>query len=565
MLDVAKFVPPGPGAWELEQTHLQRPMSRWSAAVFPQNLMRGFKAFTPRYGMLLDYLEPRVVNGFGYMCARPVGAPKGAKGPPPKLIFKILTKLHPEIRRRIKRAAEVWDTKYWRDDVKLWRDEWKPRILAENKALAAIEPRTLSDAQLVAHLGAVHERCIDAIFRHHSLNGCCMVPVGDFMVHASEWTGKAPHELVGLLRGHSPASCGAKVELARLATLIRGDAATAKVLAASGAPHEILDQLRAVPGELGEAARAYLDEVENRLVSGYDIGERAGFEIPEILVAAIRSAAADTLPSRDADDARRVDAETAAVRALVPEAHRAEFDELLAEARFVYPVRDERGYYNDSAAFGIARRALLAAGERLAAKGRLEAADHAVDLAPDELIAVFTGEAGPSKEEVAERVKFRTTYSTADAPPHIGNPPSAPPPAEWLPPPAARMMRAVGMMLRHMFEVPKHRAEAKTVRGLAASPGTYEGRARVVSGPEQFSKIEKGDVLVTRMTSPSYNVLLPLLGGVVTDRGGLLSHAAIVAREYGLPAVVGTTDGTTVIPDNARVRVDGGTGEVRVL
>ena len=60
-------------------------------------------------------------------------------------------------------------------------------------------------------------------------------------------------------------------------------------------------------------------------------------------------------------------------------------------------------------------------------------------------------------------------------------------------------------------------------------------------------------------------MLLPLLGGIVTDRGGLLSHAAIVAREYGMPAVVGTTDATKLVPDGARVRVDGGTGEVQVL
>jgi pyruvate,water dikinase len=136
-----------------------------------------------------------------------------------------------------------------------------------------------------------------------------------------------------------------------------------------------------------------------------------------------------------------------------------------------------------------------------------------------------------------------------------------------LAPPAARMMRAVGMVLEHMFAVPASDGDkaARTVKGLAASPGTYEGRARVIDGPEQFARIEKGDVLVTRMTSPSYNVLLPLLGGVVTDRGGLLSHAAIVAREYGLPAVVGTTDATKIIPDNARVRIDGATGEVTVL
>jgi phosphoenolpyruvate synthase/pyruvate phosphate dikinase len=83
--------------------------------------------------------------------------------------------------------------------------------------------------------------------------------------------------------------------------------------------------------------------------------------------------------------------------------------------------------------------------------------------------------------------------------------------------------------------------------------------------PEDFDLVRQGDVLVTRSTSPYFNVLLPMLGAIVTDRGGALSHAAIVAREYGIPGVVGTKTGTEVIEDGQRIRVDGGTGEVRVL
>ncbi len=97
------------------------------------------------------------------------------------------------------------------------------------------------------------------------------------------------------------------------------------------------------------------------------------------------------------------------------------------------------------------------------------------------------------------------------------------------------------------------------------SAGTYEGIARLVTGPEDFGRLQPGDVLVTRSTSAAFNIILPLLGGIVTDRGGALSHAAIVAREYGIPGVVGCRDATTLIPDGARVRVDGEAGEARVL
>ena len=106
--------------------------------------------------------------------------------------------------------------------------------------------------------------------------------------------------------------------------------------------------------------------------------------------------------------------------------------------------------------------------------------------------------------------------------------------------------------------------EENLLRGLAASGGVYEGPARRVSGPSQFGCILQGDVLVTESTTEAFNILLPLLGAIVTDTGGLLSHSAIVAREYGIPGVVGTRDATDLIPDGTRVRVDGDAGEVTV-
>jgi len=107
--------------------------------------------------------------------------------------------------------------------------------------------------------------------------------------------------------------------------------------------------------------------------------------------------------------------------------------------------------------------------------------------------------------------------------------------------------------------------EERRLRGLGASGGVYEGPARRVAGPSEFDRIVQGDVLVTESTTEAFNILLPLLGAIITDSGGLLSHSAIVAREYGIPGVVGTRDGTGNIPDGARVRVDGDAGEVTLL
>jgi pyruvate,water dikinase len=138
-------------------------------------------------------------------------------------------------------------------------------------------------------------------------------------------------------------------------------------------------------------------------------------------------------------------------------------------------------------------------------------------------------------------------------------------PAEWLPPAAARAERAIGLCIQAILLTPPARTEARTVRGAGASPGVYEGPARLVRGTADFTRIRQGDVLVATSTTAAFNLVLPMLGAIVTDRGGLLSHAAIVAREYGVPSVVGCTDATRQIRDGARVRVDGRAGEVTIL
>jgi phosphohistidine swiveling domain-containing protein len=568
MVYSGKFEPPSPGAWERESTHMQRPVSRFFSESLPQGFIRGFKESSAYYGLLLDYLEVAVVEGFMYSAARPVGAPKDAKGPPPKLVFKLLTWFHPEIRRRIARSREVWEKKLWREQVREWDEQVKPALAQVHQRLLAVNLASLSDEGLAAHIRECSEALTHAVYIHHRFDGCAVVPVGDYLVRASEWTGLSRTELLAPLRGTSPMSAGATAELARLSKAIRDSSDARAALASGRAPAEVLRELREAGGEVGEAVRTYLELVGYRVVTGYDVADRTGFEMPEILMGAIRSAV-EQPQSQEGLGAEAL----AKIRDAVPSAHRAEFDGLMSEARFVFRMRDERTLLNDVVMTGITRRALLEAGRRLAQRGRLDDASHAVDLAPGELVAILSGrDAGPPREVVAEYVRYRTTKTYLDAPEFIGSPPSPPPPASWLPPHAARLARAVAVILDAMFNTrgphqaePPSKAASPAVKGLAVGGGTYEGTARLVLSPADFSRVQKGDVLVASATSPAYNMLLPLLGALVTDRGGLLSHPAIVAREYGLPGVVGCIDATTKIPDGARVRVDGTTGEVHLV
>jgi pyruvate,water dikinase len=221
--------------------------------------------------------------------------------------------------------------------------------------------------------------------------------------------------------------------------------------------------------------------------------------------------------------------------------------------------------YNDCWGSGLARRAVLEAGRRLQANGVLPEALLAINASHDEIVGLLTGSKQPGAEELRRRQTWRETKTVADAPPFLGAAPSAPPPVDWLPKKARPNARVVQTIMHEIFNVSTQKAAPRSVAGLAVHPGIYEGPVRIIDGPQDFNRLQQGDVLVTRNTGPSFNVVLPLLGAIVTDRGGQLSHAAIVAREYGIPGVVGTREATTMFADGARVRVNGDTGVVELI
>ena len=307
--------------------------------------------------------------------------------------------------------------------------------------------------------------------------------------------------------------------------------------------------------------QAYLDIVANRLLDSLDTGERRVIEAPDVLINGIRNAVEQGPPA----PSQSSDQEVSQLRSKIPTEHHDTFDQLLAETRHMSKMRDERGLYSDVWAAGIYRRALISAGERLVAKGLIEKAEHLVEADFEEITRLITTGQGPSGEELATRAYFRANNKVTDAPPFLGDPPSPPPPLDGLPPATVRMMNAIGSAVNALFQESDAKSEEKVIRGTGASPGSYTGTARVIAGPSDFGLIQKGDVLVTPTTTEAFNIVIPMLGAIVTNSGGLLSHAAIVSREFGIPGVVGTRNATDLIPDGFKVAVDGATGEVRLL
>lgn len=100
------------------------------------------------------------------------------------------------------------------------------------------------------------------------------------------------------------------------------------------------------------------------------------------------------------------------------------------------------------------------------------------------------------------------------------------------------------------------------LEGTEASPGVASGKVRVINGTEDFGKFEKGNVLVTEITDPSMVVIMQKACAIITDRGGVMSHPAIVSRELGIPCVVDTKEATEILEDGDEVKVDGNEGEV---
>ncbi len=119
--------------------------------------------------------------------------------------------------------------------------------------------------------------------------------------------------------------------------------------------------------------------------------------------------------------------------------------------------------------------------------------------------------------------------------------------------------------LGKMFGMPvEPSTDPNVIPGIGASPGTVQGRARVVKNLSEASKVQPGDVLVCEMTMPAWTPLFSIASAVVADTGGVLSHCAIVSREYGMPCVVGTQIGTTALQDGMMLTVDGSQGIVRI-
>jgi pyruvate,water dikinase len=506
----------------------------------------GMRRVFAELGTPAETLDCRFVNGYMYTRLRPlVGADRPAKKLPPHFVLRAVSRIHPEFRRRTKTAERVQREHPWRQVVDDWEHGGRARIESANLAIQNVDLRALDDSELVEHVHAALEHCRSSWEHHFWLHGYDLGPIGLYLVGCRGW-GIEPSDAIPLLEGASPSTVGPVHVLAELRAAVQ----------ISGRVPGNLDDVRAISDEAAALLDRYLEYRGSMMISRYDLDGVTLAEIPDVVLSTI-------LHGAERGAGNDLQGRLEAVRARVPAGSQRDFDSLLEEARSAMNLRDDNGPTTAEWPLGLLRLSLLEFGRRMVEAGCAAEPSDALELHRDEIsLATLTGH-GPDSAELAGRRAHRRELASIDAPMSLGDPEPAPP-LELLPKPLADLVRTVQTVIEQLGM-----GGLRTTGGLTGTgigDRVVRGRACRADSPEEaIDRLQPGDVLVVPCTTPAYNAVLSLAGAVVTADGGPLSHAAVLARELGIPAVVGARGALTDIPDGALIDVDPLAGEIRLV
>ena len=527
MVRDVSWEPPGPGIWAHDGSHSDRPPTRFRRSIDNDEVIEGLVAGFRRTGIAQGPVTRATVNGWPY----------AQQGPPDPATYPAL-----------EGAGDDFLThRRWVERLATWEHEHRPERLSTARALQAVDITSLDDPALLDHLDDAIAARRASSFSHFEQHSLCVL-IGLLVLATREW-GIPDADVLPLLEGFSPASARTNEHLDAIAAALRD----------AGVVPSDLDEVRNASPAAAAALDDYLDLHGMQPVAGFDLDARSLVEMPNVIVTSIVAA---MLRPRVRSDRRP---ET--VRDRVPVEDQRRFDQLLADARSVYGLRD------DDVSFllwgsGLVRRALLEIGRRLVRVGRLDDERHVFDVEYPELRAlVVGGDASsaldaPTAEVIAERFDLRKQQGRLRPPSSLGDGPPPIRPLEEMP----ATVRRLTMAMSAYVQLRRRGPTGTPLEGVGIGREAARGRAVVAANADDaFDRLEPGDVLVTRLTTPAFNAVLTLCGALVVEDAGVLSHAAVMARELGLAAVVGVADATVDIPDGATVEVDPLTGRVTVL
>lgn len=422
-----------------------------------------------------------------------------------------------------------------RDLPQRWANEWLPAIQADLTQWQQVKLGELTNEALAHHLQGMLTRQLDHWFIHAIMGDAPLSAVGRLVDWYLQRFPDAPEsEPYRLVQGQANTSTEANTALWQLGKL-------AKAL-------RLTDQLTTDAPELSSLPAPFQERLN-------DYCERFGqftSEQQQRSLRLIRHYATQALP-----DPQVVLATLAAQRAAFIEEVRQrlkaeehpEFADLLSCALTNNPLTESHNLYLDQMSDAASKRVIAEFAQRLLTYGILSAAEEINYLSVYELLQWGQALRNPLRPLIQARKQEYVYYRQLQPPSFIGQPP--PPPGE------ERTDRFLGP------GAPQP-ADATTIRGIGASAGVVAGRAFVADSLDEAIDLQPGDILVCRSTDPTWTPLFVLAGGLVTDFGGSLSHAAVVAREYGLPAVVGTHIATQNIATGQWVAIDGTTGIIKL-
>lgn len=532
--------PPGP--WEWDSTHNQLPVTPLTASMFTEALERGSRNLAATYGAPIKQLSMRAINGYLYIQVVPPAGKAGSPSPP-KPVMRALFKVSPSLRRRTKAARQAREERTDQRLVQQWHNEIRPKVESTLGEWLDLDSAELANDQLADRLLETIELQRDTFDWNMVTDPAYLFPLSDLHDFVVAELGGGMETTTRLLAGASPSEY--RASLVSLAHQL-SEATTAAIVAGTATTAA---ELAAIDPGFAAAYESHLRAFGLRIL-GFDLSAKVLLEDPALELSRLA-----TLPASD-DPSVAADELAAALRSSLGAEKAARFDGLIAEARDAYPIR-EGGEAVHAKTLGAVRLTALEAGRRMVDAGQIADPNHAVFLTADEIVGWLKAPSDISQLVGIRRGQHAWAKGHSPAP-FLGDH-SPMPDADIFPEEVQRIMKALALVITHDA---RPAALTEGVDGVAASPGVHTGPVRIVTGPDEFHKAQPGDVLVAPITTSPWEVLFPHIGGLVTEGGGLLSHPAIVAREYGLPAVVGCADAMSRFHDGQLVVVDGAAGTV---
>lgn len=436
-----------------------------------------------------------------------------------------------------------------REGGRRWREKVLPEVLGHTERYRAADFASMTNEQLIEEI----DKLPDLRHRSGRLHTMAITPHWQGMSLLidtyKELTGGDNLAAVRLVQGYGDKSFEAGERLWRVGRvaagipLVRERLATIERETATNVLESLRTEASAAP--FVEALDAYVEEYGWR--SGASFGGVTWVEDPTVPLMILRTHLETDGYDPNVEQRRLAGEREAAVRetmAALDEDARERLMDVIDAAREVASLSEDHNFYIDQRLWNMPRRLVIEAAGRLVAAGVLAKANDVFFLRHAELDGGLRGETDGLSATVVRRKEELAYWKTVQPPRFIGAPP---------PEGAPEVQR-------------RSRSEPEgELRGTGASAGVARGPARIVLALTEADRLRPGDVLVTRVTQPAWTPLFSIARAVVTEVGGLLSHTAIAAREYGIPAVVALPDATRRIRDGQLVEVDGSNGLVRVI